>query len=71
MPEESGGLSDPAELDTEGLQVLSNQRSVFTNLYPHLDLDVELPHVDDLVPDQGLEEHTHQPHQPVLHVSGK
>ena len=34
-----------------------------------LDLYVELPHVDDLVPDERLQEDTHQAHQPVLHVS--
>lgn len=31
-----------------------------------LDLDEEVLHIDDLVPDQRLQEDTHQPHQTVL-----
>ena len=34
-----------------------------------LHLDIELPDIDYLVSDQGLEEHAYQPYQPVLHVS--
>ena len=35
-----------------------------------LDLDEKVLDVDDLVPDQGLEEHTHQAHQAVLESRG-
>ena len=34
----------------------------------YLDFDEQFLDVDDLVPDEGLEEHAEEPHKPVLHV---
>lgn len=47
--EESGGFTDPTELDAEGLH-----------------LDEQILDINDLVPDEGLEEDAHQTHQTVL-----
>lgn len=45
--------------------MFSKQRKVQTSFH---ESPVTNLHIDDLIPDERLQEHTHQPNQSVLHV---